>query len=160
MVRSILFTIIIFGRCIGLSACAVSSEDKPDIVTDVMENAMEETAKGCYLEMYRAMMEKDSVGMSKILDDTFILTHMTGMRQPKVEFISAVLNGTLNYYTAKHDDIRLLATDGERASMVGKTQVEAAVFGGSRHSWHLQQEIELVRRNGQWFIAEARASLY
>lgn len=84
----------------------------------------------------------------------------TGMRQPKEEFINAVLNGTLNYYTAKHDEISLLVVNGERASMVGKTQVSAAVFGGGRHTWHLQQDIELVKRNGRWLIAEARASTY
>ena len=85
---------------------------------------------------------------------------MTGMRQPKTEFISAVLDGTLNYYTAKHDEIRLLTTDRDYASMVGRTQVEAAVFGGSRHTWRLQQDIKLIKRNGKWLIAEARASTY
>ncbi len=151
--------LVVFGwSCTGLSACSVSSEDEPDKETVVMGKEMEEIAKQCYLEMYRAMMVKDSAGMDKILDESFILVHMTGMRQPKEEFINAVLNGTLNYYTAEHDDIILLTVDGEHASMVGKTRVNAAIFGGGRHTWRLQQDIELVKRNGLWLISKARAS--
>lgn len=127
---------------------------------DTINKGMKEIAKQSYTEMYRAMMEKDSVGMTEILDDSFVLIHMTGMRQSKEEFIRAVMNGTLNYYTAEHEEISLLTTDEDHASMVGKTRVNAAVFGGGRHTWPLQQDIELVRRHGRWLIAQARASTY
>lgn len=168
MMRSILTAIIILGGvCTGMSACTAASEDEPkeeavipNEETSVINQEMVEIAKQCYLEMYRAMMVKDSIGMDKILDETFVLVHMTGMHQPKDEFINAVLDGTLNYYTAEHDDITLLSVDGEYASMVGKTRVNAAVFGGGRHTWRLQQNINLVKRDGRWLIAEARASTY
>lgn len=153
--------LFVFGwSCSGLSACTVSSENEPGMEEAVMDKKMEEIAKQCYLEMYRAMMVKDSIGMDKILDKRFVLIHMTNMHQPKEEFINAVLNGTLNYYTADHDDIRLLAVDGKYASMVGKTRVNAAVFGGGRYTWRLRQDIKLVKRNGLWLISEARASTY
>lgn len=166
--RSILTAIIILGgMCTGVSACTASSEDEPNQETVIsneknyaMNQEMEEVAKQCYLEMYRAMTVKDSVGMDKILDKSFVLIHMTGMRQPKAEFIRAVLDGTLNYYNAEHDEIRLLSADEEHATMVGRTRVNAAVFGGGRHTWRLQQNLRLVNRNGQWLIAEARASTY
>lgn len=125
-----------------------------------MEKNIEEIAKQCYLEMYRVMVEKDSIGMTEILDDSFILIHMTGMRQSKKEFIRALLDSTLNYYTAEHEEISLLTADEDNAAMVGKTRVNAAVFGGGRNTWRLQQDIELVRRNGRWLIAQARASTY
>ena len=152
--------IILGGMCMSVSACTVSSEDKSNHETVIMGKEMEETAKQCYMEMYRAMMAKDSIGMDKILDESFVLVHMTGMRQPKTEFIRAVLNGTLNYYTAEHDEIRLLSADEEHITMVGRTRVNAAVFGGGRHTWRLRQDIKLVNRNGKWLIAEARASTY
>lgn len=63
--------------------------------------------------MYRAMLDKDSTGLEKVLDDSFILVHMTGMRQSKKEFIRAVPDSVLNYYTAGHDEIRVMKTDGE-----------------------------------------------
>lgn len=127
---------------------------------DAMSKEMEEIAKQSYLEMYRTMIEKDSIGMTAILDDSFVLVHMTGMRQSKKEFIHAVLNGTLNYYSAEHEEIRLLAADDDKVTLVGKTRVNAAVFGGGRHTWPLQQDIDLVRRHGRWLIAQARASTY
>lgn len=144
----------------GLSACVIPSADKQNQGTTLMEKNIEEIAKQCYIEMYRAMMEKDSIGITEILDNSFILIHMTGMRQSKEEFIRAVLDGTLNYYTAEHEEIRLLAADEDNATMVGKTRVNAAVFGGGRYTWRLLQDIELVRRQGRWRIAQARASTY
>lgn len=127
---------------------------------NTISKEMEEIAEQSYQEMYRAMIEKDSTGLTEVLDESFVLIHMTGMRQSKEEFICAVMNGTLNYYTAEHKEIRLLAVEEERASMVGKTRVNAAVFGGGRHTWTLQQELELVKQQGQWLIAQARASTY
>ena len=58
--------------------------------------------ENCYRQMYLGMIEKDSDVLSEVLDDSFILVHMTGMRQSKSEFIRAVENGILNYYSADH----------------------------------------------------------
>ena len=53
--------------------------------------------------MYRAMIEKDGAALAKLLDESFVLVHMTGMRQNKQAFIRAVENGTLNYFS---EDLR------------------------------------------------------
>lgn len=46
-----------------------------------------------YKKMYDAMIAKDADALNKALDDSFVLVHMTGMRQSKQAFIQAVLNG-------------------------------------------------------------------
>ena len=51
-----------------------------------------------YRRMYDAMIRKDASGLDAVLDDSFVLIHMTGMRQPKPVFIQSVLDGTLNYF--------------------------------------------------------------
>jgi hypothetical protein len=56
----------------------------------------------------------------------------------RAEFIAAVQDGTLNYYTADHDEINV-KIDGNHATLVGKSRVNAAVYGGGRHTWRLQQ---------------------
>ena len=56
-----------------------------------------EQIEACYRQMYRGMVGKDRGLLSVVLDDTFVLIHMTGMRQNKETFIRAVGNGTLNY---------------------------------------------------------------
>lgn len=158
----ILIIILFYWICVGtLSACTSLSENELEQNPIAMnEKETEEAVRLCYLKMYQAMMGKDSIGLAEVLDDSFVLVHMTGMRQLKKEFIQAVLDGTLNYYTAEHDEISLLKLDGGQASMVGRTRVEAVVFGGGRRTWSLQQDIDLTIKDGKWFITEARASTY
>ena len=58
-----------------------------------------------YKKMYDGMISKDEEILREVLDDSFVLVHMTGMCQPKEEFIKAVLTGTLNYYSAEHEHL-------------------------------------------------------
>ena len=64
-----------------------------------------ELCQAAYQEMYRTMIAKDIPALSAVLDDSFVLVHMTGMRQPKAAFLKAVANGTLNYSSAEHDSM-------------------------------------------------------
>ena len=119
----------------------------------------QEAIENCYEKMYQGMLDKDRELLSEVLHDSFVLIHMTGMHQPKEEFISAVVDGTLNYYTASHQRMDVDIA-GDNAVLVGKTLVNAAVFGGREHTWRLQQDLKLVKENGTWKITEARASTY
>ena len=112
-----------------------------------------------YREMYRAMVEKDSATLDRVHADEFVLVHMTGMRQSKQEYIRAIMDGTLNYYSATHEQTDI-AIDGDRATLTGRSHVTAAVFGGGRSTWRLQLRLEIVRRDGRWLFTEARASTY
>ena len=62
-----------------------------------------------YRLMYRGMIQKDAVVLEEVLDDSFTLLHMTGMRQPKRQYIEAVLNGTLNYYAERTEAVNCSA---------------------------------------------------
>ena len=119
----------------------------------------EELVVNCYKEMYRAMSAKEEKALSDVLDNSFILTHMTGMRQPKNEFINSVLNGTLNYYSYTHENLSVKVQDNI-ATIIGQTKVEAAVLGGGRHIWRLQQECTLTKDNNIWKISKSIASIY
>lgn len=115
--------------------------------------------KKCYRKMYQAMTEKDLDTLSEVLDDSFVLVHMTGMRQSKEAFLRAVGNGTLNDYSADHESIQVRQS-GDQAALVGRSRVLAAVFGGGRHSWRLQQKIALTKQNDVWRMTLAEASTY
>lgn len=115
--------------------------------------------KKCYRQMCQAMTEKDLDSLSEVLDDSFVLVHMTGMRQSKEAFLRAVGNGTLNYYSAEHESIQVRQS-GDQAALVGQSRVLAAVFGGGRHSWRLQQKIALTKQNDVWRMTLAEASSY
>ena len=112
-----------------------------------------------YKQMYRAMIEKDTVTLNEIHAHEFVLTHMTGMRQSKAQYIRAIADGTLNYYEATHEQMDIII-DGNRATLTGRSRVTAAVFGGGRHTWQLQLTFHLVRRDGKWLFTDSKASTY
>ena len=45
-----------------------------------------EQVKQCYEKMCSAMIKKDREALEIVLDDSYVLFHMTGMRQSKSEF--------------------------------------------------------------------------
>ena len=112
-----------------------------------------------YKRMYDGMIAKNEDILNDVLDDSFVLVHMTGMRQPKEEFIKAVLNGTLNYFSAEHENMPVEITDNT-ATLTGQSYVAAAVFGGGRSNWHLQQKCSLKKINNEWKITLSVASTY
>ena len=75
------------------------------------------------------------------------------------QFINAVMDGTLNYYSAVHESESVDIT-GDTAVVVGRSYVQAAVFGGGKHYWHLQQTCSLKKTNGNWKITRSVASTY
>lgn len=153
--NSFLYLLLCCMSC-NLSACG-KVENENNKATEMETKNVADLA---YQEMYRAMSQKDSVGMENILDDTFTLMHMTGMHQSKPQFIRAVLDGTLNYYGYRHEEFELVSEDEDTITGIGRTRVEAAVFGGGRNIWRLQQRITLIRRDNKWLISETQASTY
>lgn len=105
------------------------------------------------------MVNQDEELLQEVLDPSFALVHMTGMRQPKSEFIRAVMNGTLNYSSVRHQHIDV-NIKGNEAELTGKSLVHAAVFGGGWHTWRLQLQCSLKETDGVWLLTEARASIY
>ena len=120
----------------------------------------EKTALGqAYNEMYRAMIAKDTAALGRMLSDDFVLVHMTGMQQARHDYLRAIANGTLNYYSC--DDTRLeISIEGESARIIGCSRVAAAVFGGGRHTWSLRLDIALKRQGDRWLLTEIKAGTY
>lgn len=123
------------------------------------ERSEEQLIQEAYIRMYEGMIAKDESILREALDDSFVLVHMTGMRQPKQAFIKAVLNGTLNYYSAEHENMPV-EISGDTAVLTGQSYVAAAVFGGGRSNWHLQQKCSLKKTGGVWKITRSVASTY
>ena len=118
-----------------------------------------EKIENCYRQMYLGMIRKDRSMLTEVLDDSFVLVHMTGMRQSKTAFINAVEDGTLNYFSVDHQRIEA-SVHGEQAELVGQSEVAAAVFGGGRSTWRLQLKLKLEQKADSWKITEAKASTY
>ena len=119
----------------------------------------QELCREAYRAMYRAMIAKDAEGLNAVLDESFVLVHMTGMRQNKKAFIQAVMNGTLHYYSCEDDSV-VATVNGDTATVIGKSRVAAAVFGGGRHIWRLEQDLWLAKKDDRWRITLSEASTY
>ena len=118
-----------------------------------------ETIRELYRQYWRCMIAKDAPGLRAIMSDDYVLMHMTGVKQPAEVFLKGLLDGTFNYYSAEHDDIEV-EIDGNRATMIGRSRVSAAVYGGRRSTWRLQGYFTLRREQGVWRFTSSRASTY
>ena len=112
-----------------------------------------------YREYWRCMIEKDVDGLRAMMADDYVLTHMTGARQSADEFLRGLSRGTFHYFSAEHDAIDVTLHDGT-AEMVGKSRVEAAVYGGGRRLWRLRGDFTLRKENGAWKLVSSEASTY
>ena len=127
-------------------------------VMETLHNEKYELEK-LYEDMYSYMISKDTATLEKLLDEDFVLVHMTGMRQPKKDYLKAISNGTLNYFSCEDSEFNTY-NQGEKARLTGKSKVNAAVFGGRRNIWRLQLDLDLINKEGNWLITEIRASTY
>lgn len=112
-----------------------------------------------YEDMYAAMVTKNKAELDRVHDDSFVLVHMTGMNQDKNTYIHSILNGTLNYYSAVTEDLSV-QVNGNTSTITGKSLVNAAVFGGGKHTWRLQLFFHAKKTESGWKLTKAEASTW
>lgn len=120
---------------------------------------METEIAALYREMWRALISKDISALDRIHADEFVLVHMTGLHQPKAEYLRCVHDGVLNYFIEQTDNVDIRIT-GNRATLIGQSRVNAAVFGGGRNTWRLQLAFDVERRGRNWILTHGKASTY
>ena len=118
-----------------------------------------ETIKEIYRRYWKCMIDKDESELRSLMSDDYYLMHITGTRQSIDEFISGLLDGTFNYYSAEHDDIQI-SVNGNTATMVGKSKVLAAVYGGGKSRWQLRGDFTLRKEKENWKLTSSKASTY
>ena len=119
----------------------------------------EEQIRALYREYWRCMIAKDAEGLRRLMSADYTLTHMTGLRQSAEDFLEGLQNGTFNYDSADHDSI-VVTVRGDTASMIGKSRVLAAVYGGEKHLWRLRGDFTLRKEQGVWKLTGSSASTY
>lgn len=112
-----------------------------------------------YEDMYAAMVTKNKAELDRVHDDSFVLVHMTGMNQDKNTYIHSILNGTLNYYSAVTEDLSV-QVNGNTSTIIGKSLVNAAVFGGGKHTWRLQLFFHAKKTESGWKLTKAEVSTW
>ena len=109
-------------------------------------------------QLAQLMIKKDTAAMNRILDENYTLTHMTGYVQPKAEWFDEVTKESMKYYS-ENEVHHSVTVNGNNATVTMQNLVDARIWG-SRNTWHLQQIMQLQKRNGQWIILKSVASTF
>ena len=144
-------------------AANIMIEDKKSQETGGIADQMakdEKAIRAVYDAMYEDELSRNIDHLSGLLTDDYVLIHMTGMHQSKEEYLRCVRDGELHYFTAETEHVSIEMQGEDRAVLTGQSRVNAAVFGGGRHTWPLQLVITMVKQNGRWLMDEAVASTY
>ena len=119
----------------------------------------EDKIKQLYIRCWDCMISRDIDGLRSLQADDYYLLHMTGVKQDREVFIKGLLDGTFNYYSAEHDSVEVNVS-GDTATMIGRSRVVAAVYGGGKGSWRLQGDFTLRKESGNWRFTSSKASTY
>ena len=119
----------------------------------------EQELRELYRKMWHALINKDIAALKKLHAEEFVLVHMTGIRQPRTEYLRCVQDGELNYFAERAENI-FVDVAGDSGTLIGQSRVEAAVFGGRKNIWSLQLKFAVERRAGKWLFVGAHASTY
>ena len=112
-----------------------------------------------YRRYWDRMIAADADALRGMMAADYTLRHMTGAVQTAEEFLRGLQKGTFRYFSAAHDEIRA-DVRGDTATLVGKSRVEAAVYGGGRRLWRLRGDFTLRKENGAWRLTGSNASTY
>lgn len=104
-----------------------------------------------FKEFQEAIIKKDAETLNEIMDDDYILTHMSGKTQTKAEYISELMDGTLNYYksTIIHPQISIF--EENYAKIIADIELDAKVYG-IKGTWTLNTNISMKKINNNWFL--------
>ena len=118
-----------------------------------------EQIEALYRDYWRCMIAADTTGLRAMMTADYTLQHMTDATQTAEDFLRGVRDGTFRYFSAEHDstDVHI---DGDRAVLIGKSRVRAAVYGGREHPWRLRGDFTLRKEQGRWKFTSSRASTY
>ncbi|MBT2519433.1 nuclear transport factor 2 family protein [Arthrobacter sp. ISL-28] len=128
-------------------AVAVDADEQDR--SDILDN---------YRAQLRAMLDGDTERLGDLLTEDFTLTHMTGLLQPKEEWLAQMQAGQFDYHDALERNVSL-HVDGDTARLVGRIVTDATVYG-ARANWPLQLTMDLIRVNGRWLASRSVATMW
>lgn len=105
-----------------------------------------------------AMGHGDTAALDALLDDQFTLTHITGYKQPKAEWLAEMRAGQFRYHRIDPRSATV-ALAGDTATLVGRFVVDATVYG-SRSLWRLQLAQQYTRQAGRWTATASAATTW
>lgn len=115
-----------------------------------------------YRALNAAMLKRDTAAIAQLTTADFTLTHITGYRQTRREWLQHIDSGKMRYLNIQEHSVQGSATESG-ARVIGRSLVTADIWG-AHGTWPLQLDYELVQENrrlrGGWKARRAVATLY
>ncbi|WP_328474937.1 nuclear transport factor 2 family protein [Actinoplanes sp. NBC_00393] len=108
--------------------------------------------------MYQGLLERDTELLDGLLDSGYTLTHMTGYRQSRTEWLQQIDSGEMRYHSAQPRSTAVEVT-GDTAVLVGRDVVDATIWGGCG-IWNLQLTTTFERRDDTWIALRTVATTF
>ena len=106
-----------------------------------------------FIEFQYAMIEKDLEKLNELLEDNYTLTHMSGKTQTKDEYISEIMDGTLNYYKSIIHNPIITIKEKDKALLKADVTLDAKVYG-MKGTWTLHSEQTMEKINEKWYLSK------
>lgn len=140
------------------NATNVCSQSKSQVTMETNKTDDNSQVLDVTRQLTELMMERNTAAMSKIVDEYFTLTHITGYVQSKAEWFSEIESERMKYYS--YEEVKTtMKIDGDKAIFVGQNLLDARIWG-TRNKWRLQQTMHLEKRNGKWIILKSVAATF
>ncbi len=104
-----------------------------------------------FVEFQQALILKEEDKLNEILLDDYELVHMSGKTQSKEEFISEVMDGTLNYFKSVIEEPTILHDDENSATLIADVTLTARVYG-LHGKWTLNTVASFTKIDGIWYF--------
>jgi hypothetical protein len=106
----------------------------------------------------QAMVDGDAAALGALLTEGFTLTHMTGYRQPKAEWLADVRSGRMTYHAMEDVEVSI-DVSGSSPVLTARTRTEATIWG-HHGTWPLQLRIRFTFDGTDWLAASTVASVW
>ena len=103
-----------------------------------------------FIKLIKGMIDKDKNLLDEALSKDCYLYHMTGLKQTKQQYITDILDGTLNYY-----QYQIINFDKEIATV----RLLAKVYNISKSWWTLEMNLKYVLEDNLTKIKECRVRM-
>ena len=111
-----------------------------------------------YRAFWEALVDEDAFYLSSLLDEDFALTHPTGTRQLKQEWLDDISTGERRYHSCDEQFVGVQLM-GDEATLVGRSVVDATIHG-IRDLWNIQLDVDYERRHDEWVALRAVATQF
>lgn len=113
-------------------------------------------------EIYRtlvdSMIEKDTHAIDRIMMDGSYLTHITRYKQKKCEWLKAIEEETMKYYSVHEEFLEIIYRE-RTARVIARILVDARI-DGDRNIWPLELTLFLAKFGKEWMISNIETKMY